>query len=56
MLDINFKEKSVYGKTLIYPNCPKSYTFARLIGKKTFDNTDIQLIIDLGYNVSIQRL
>ena len=56
MLEITLKEKSVYGKTLIYPNCPKSYTFARLIDKKTFDSLDIQLIGELGYKVTIQRL
>lgn len=56
MLEIQLKEKSVFGKTLVYPNCPKSYTFARLINKKTFDSTDIQLINELGYTVKIQQL
>ena len=56
MLEISLKEKSVYGKTLIYPNCPKSYILARLANKKTFDRTDIQLISELGYSVKIQHL
>jgi hypothetical protein len=56
MLEISLKEKSVYGKTLVYPNCPKSYTFARLTNKKTFDGLDIQLIGELGYKINIQKL
>ena len=56
MLEITLKEKSVYGKTLIYPYCPKSYTFAQLLDKKTFTYTDVHYIEKLGYKVTIQPL
>lgn len=41
--------KSVYGNTLIYPVCDKAKTFAKLIGKKTFSNSDMNVIRELGY-------
>jgi uncharacterized protein YtpQ (UPF0354 family) len=56
MLELQLKEKSVYGNTLVYPNCPKSYIFARLVNKKTFDGLDIHLMGELGYTVKIQKL
>ena len=56
MLEITLKEKSVYGKTLLYPNCPKSHTFTQLLDKKTFTYTDVHYIEKLGYKVTIQPL
>jgi hypothetical protein len=53
---IELKEKSVYGNTLIYPNCVNSEWFAKLIGKKTFTHTDIHYIEKLGYKVIIHKL
>jgi hypothetical protein len=53
---IFLKEKSVYGNTLIYPNCETSNLFAKLIGTKTLNINDINVIKLLGYNVQIQKL
>lgn len=56
MKEINLKEKSVYGNTLVYPNCTDSHWFSQLIGKKTFSGTDIHYIEKLGYKVNVQKL
>jgi hypothetical protein len=53
---ITFKEKSVYGKVLIYPACDKSNIFAGLISAKTFSLGQLSLIEALGYNVQLIKL
>ena len=55
-MKILLKEKSVYGNTLIYPNCETSNLFAKLIGTKTLNTSDINVIRLLGYEVIINRL
>lgn len=55
-MKILLKEKSVYGNTLTYPNCEISKLFAKLIGTKTLNNNDINVIRMLGYEVIIDRL
>jgi hypothetical protein len=54
--EIILKEKSIYGNTLVYPDCVASVLFSRLIGKKTFNGTDIYNIEQLGYKVIIKKL
>jgi hypothetical protein len=54
--EITVKEKSVYGKTLIYPACDKSNIFAGLIRMKTFDHSHLRLIEGLGYTVNLIKL
>lgn len=53
---ITFFEKSVYGKTLIYPKCDKANIFAGLTGTKTFTVGQLNLIKGLGYNVELIAL
>lgn len=53
---ITVKEKSVYGKVLIYPACDKSNIFAGLIKAKTFQMNDLLLIEGLGYTVNLIKL
>lgn len=53
---VTFFEKSVYGKTLIYPKCDKANIFARLIGTKTFTHPQLFLIEGLGYDVQVIEL
>lgn len=50
---ITFFEKSVYGKTLIYPKCDKANIFAGLIGTKTFSTGQLSLIEALGYKIEL---
>jgi len=54
--EITVKEKSVYGKVLIYPACDKSNIFAGLIGCKTFSMHHLNLIEGLGYTVNLIKL
>jgi hypothetical protein len=53
MLQITLKTKNVYGNDLIYPMCETSQKLANLINKKTFSNTDINIIKSLGYQITI---
>ncbi len=52
-MNIQLITKSVYGNNLIYPNCDKSHLLAKLIGKKTFSQYDLNTIRQLGYIVTI---
>jgi hypothetical protein len=53
---IVIKEKSVYGRTLMYPGCDVSNLFAGLIKSKTFTFHDLELIKGLGYKVELIEL
>ena len=50
---IEFKEKSIYGRILIYPNCQKSNIFCGLLGGKTFTTLQLSLIESLGYRIHL---
>lgn len=54
--EITFKEKSIYGRTLIYPACDKANIFAGLIQTKTFTSSQLSLIEGLGYSVKLITL
>ena len=56
MQTVTFKEKSVYGRTLIYPVCEKANLFAGLLSTKTFTTSQLTLIEALGYNVQLIAL
>lgn len=53
---ITVKEKSVYGKILLYPSCDKANIFAGLIGAKTFHTHHLTLIEGLGYTINLIKL
>jgi hypothetical protein len=55
MKQIILKTKNVYGNEMIYPNCDTSRIFAKLIGKKTFNRFDIDLIRQLDYVVEFSN-
>lgn len=55
-MTITVKEKSIYGRTLIYPACDKSNIFAGLVGSKTFTMRQLNLIEGLGYTVKLIKL
>jgi hypothetical protein len=50
--EITIKQKSVYGKILLYPGCDQSAKFAKLIQKQTFSNYDLTIIESLGYTIN----
>jgi len=56
MQTITFKEKSVYGRTLIYPECEKSKIFAKLLSTKTFNMDQLNTIESLGYKINLITL
>ena len=53
---VTFKEKSVYGRNLIYPACDKSNLFAGLLSTKTLTSGQLSLIESLGYTVHLIAL
>jgi hypothetical protein len=53
---VEIKEKSVYGNVLLYPCNECASILSELIGKKTFHNSDIELIKLLGHEVKIYKL
>ena len=53
---ITFKEKSVYGRTLIYAACDKSNIFAGLLSTKTFTLNQLNLIESLGYTINLIKI
>lgn len=48
---IHVEKKNVYGNELIYPACKTSKEFCRLQGRKTLIDTDIKILILLGYKI-----
>ena len=50
---LDFKEKSIYGRVLIYPNCKKSNILSKLLGGKTFTSLQLSLIESLGYRIHL---
>lgn len=54
---INFAEKEVYGRTLIYClDDDKSKHLQKLTGKKTFNESDLEALSDLGFKVFLQKI
>ena len=50
-MELSLKEKCVYGSELIYPDCEDSKTMSKLVGKKTFNDKDLNCFSDLGYKL-----
>lgn len=44
--------KKEYGQTRYYPGCEISEKFAKLIGKKTFNKTELLTISELGFIIA----
>jgi hypothetical protein len=53
---ITLKEKSVYGRTLIYPACAQSEKLALLIGRQTLNNSELTIIKELGFEINLIKL
>jgi hypothetical protein len=46
--------KLQWGETRIYPKCPTSELFTRLLGQETLTPANIQGIIRLGYTIKAE--
>lgn len=54
MIKVYVKIKNVYGKELIYPDCPVTEIFASIAKTKTLSQYDLVDIKKLGYEISIR--
>lgn len=48
---ITLRSRDVYGNTLVYPVNNLAIQLSKLINKKTFNNTDLSNIVELGYKI-----
>tara|TARA_B100000586_G_scaffold163419_1_gene119125 strand:- start:1470 stop:1664 length:195 start_codon:yes stop_codon:yes gene_type:complete len=49
------KIRHVYGNRMIYPVNDLALSFSRLIGKKTFNEGEINIIQDIGFKVQVEQ-
>jgi hypothetical protein len=49
------KIKNVYGNRMIYPVNDLALSFSRLMGKKTFNKGEIDIIKDIGFEVQVEQ-
>jgi len=55
MKQLNFYEKSVYGKDLIYPRKDISIPFHKLTGNLTANRTQLNGLKQLGFEIVINK-
>lgn len=48
--------KNVYGREVIYPDCPLSVKFAEIAGTKTLGENTVRSILDMGYKIEVRQL
>jgi hypothetical protein len=53
---IEIREKSVYGNVLLYPSNEGATLFSELLGKKTFNSSDLIRMRLLGHEVKLIKL
>lgn len=51
-MEIKVQVKTVYGVDQVYPACPKSVIFARMLGTKTLTHAALCNIEALGYTIT----
>lgn len=51
MQTIKVEIKDAFGRENIYPRCPVSELFARLVKQKTLTREDIKIIKELGFTI-----
>lgn len=49
---VKIEIRNQYGKDCFYPGCENAEKFLRLTGKKTFNESDLHTIIELGFIVT----
>lgn len=50
MMELSIETKNVYGKETIYPKCEKGLLLAGFKGQKTFTESDLKTLKQLGYS------
>jgi hypothetical protein len=53
--DIVVQIKQVYGNDTIYPECTRAKLFAELLGQKTLTRTDLNIIKQMGFKVTVKQ-
>ncbi len=53
MQTIQVEIKSVFGREVIYPACPRSEGFCQLVGQKSLTRHQVEQIKALGYEVQV---
>ncbi len=51
-MEMNYYTKHVYGRPLFYPHGVTAHKFSVLLGVKTFTKQQLDMIRDLGYNIT----
>ena len=54
-MKIKVRVETHYGKTLVYPICPKAILFTEIANTKTLTGHVLQAIKDLGYLIEVQQ-
>tara|TARA_R100000750_G_C2284980_1_gene72685 strand:- start:50 stop:253 length:204 start_codon:yes stop_codon:yes gene_type:complete len=49
------KFRTVYGNRMIYPVNSIALSVSKLMGKKTFKRSDLDIIQDIGFNVKVEQ-
>lgn len=55
-LTITIEDKLVFGQVKYYPACPKSKTFADMLGQTTFTTQNLKHILLLGYTIKYKHV
>lgn len=50
-MEMTVYEKEVYGRVLVYPVNRTAVLLAALTGAKTFAESDLRIVRDLGYSI-----
>lgn len=53
-MDVVVQRRETYGTVRFYPDNEKATIFAALLGKKTIDYSELLMIKELGFKVSVQ--
>lgn len=53
---ITVKEKSVYGRTLVYPACAQAENIAKLLNVKTFNDPELRQLAVIGFDINLIKL
>lgn len=54
-LTITIKPRTLYGKVVYYPACPKAKTFASLLHQATLTEPDLKHILQLGVQINYEH-
>lgn len=55
MITIQVTQKTVCNTVRYYPSCDKSILFSKLVGRKTFHKSELDIIRKLGIKVEVHK-